>query len=195
MSNLVTAQRITVVTHDRLEEMLVRQFAKLGAKGYTSMDCRGRGEHELIQDVFSGATRVRIETVVQPSVAEEITASKQRVRGEKFADHYSQAQQFFISQTEPEQTHIKDAFVFELSKCENPAIRTRMVSHLMNVDSELATKVANGLGLKDMPKAAEPARKPISDLPASPPGRPSLCADRHIPVSKYHRKWQQNGLS
>ena len=102
------------------------------------------------------------------SFTEEIAALKQRVRGEKFADHYSQARQFYISQTEPEQTHIKDAFVFELSKCENPAIRTRMVSHLMNVDSELATKVANGLGLKDMPKAAEPARKPITDLTASP---------------------------
>lgn len=72
MSNLVTVQRITVVTHDRLEEMLVKQFARLGAKGYTSMDCRGRGEHELIQDVFSGATRVRIETIVPPSVGEEI---------------------------------------------------------------------------------------------------------------------------
>jgi len=102
------------------------------------------------------------------SFPEEIAAPKQRVRGEKFADHYSQARQFFISQTEPEQTHIKDAFVFELSKCENPAIRTRMVSHLTNVDEGLAKRVADGLGLKDMPKAAEPARKPITDLPASP---------------------------
>jgi hypothetical protein len=72
MNNLVSVQRITVVTHDRLEEMLVKQFAKFGAKGYTSMDCRGRGEHELVQDIFSGATRVRIETIVQPKVAEEI---------------------------------------------------------------------------------------------------------------------------
>jgi catalase len=103
------------------------------------------------------------------SFPEEIAAAKQRVRGEKFADHYSQARQFFISQTEPEQTHIKDAFVFELSKCENPAIRTRMVSHLMNVDGGLAKRVADGLGLKDMPKAADPARRPITDLPASPP--------------------------
>jgi catalase len=118
------------------------------------------------------------------SVAEEIAAPKQRVRGEKFADHYSQARQFFISQTEPEQTHINDAFVFELSKCENPAIRTRMVSHLMNVDSELATKVANGLGLKDMPKAAEPARKPITDLPVSP----ALSIARNGPKSFKGRK-------
>lgn len=43
-----------------------------------------------------------------------------------------------------------------------------MVSHLMNIDGELAKRVADGLGLKGMPKAAEPARRPITDLPASP---------------------------
>lgn len=72
MGNLVSVQRITVVTHDRLEQMLLKQFARLGARGFTCMDCRGRGEHELVQDVLSGATRVRIETIVQPQVAEEI---------------------------------------------------------------------------------------------------------------------------
>ena len=49
-----------------------------------------------------------------------IDGTKQRVRSERFADHYSQARQFFISQTPIEQTHIVDAFVFELSKCEQP---------------------------------------------------------------------------
>jgi catalase len=102
------------------------------------------------------------------SFPEEAVGPKQRVRGEKFADHYSQARQFYISQTEPEQTHIKDAFVFELSKCENPAIRARMVSHLLNVDDALAKRVADGLGLQDMPKPAEPARPVIKDLQASP---------------------------
>lgn len=72
MSESLTVRRITVVTHNRLEETLVNQFAQLGAKGYTAMDCRGRGEHELLQDVFAGATRVRIEVVVQPDVAEKI---------------------------------------------------------------------------------------------------------------------------
>ena len=101
------------------------------------------------------------------SFPEDIAAPKQRVRGEKFADHYSQARQFFVSQTETEQTHIKDAFVFELSKCENPAIRTRMVSHLLNVDDALAKKIADGLGLTVLPKPSEPARPVIKDLPAS----------------------------
>ncbi|MGH7101709.1 MAG: catalase [Acetobacteraceae bacterium] len=118
------------------------------------------------------------------SFPEEIAAPKQRVRGEKFADHFSQARQFYISQTEPEQTHIKDAFVFELSKCENSAIRARMVAQLLNVDEALAKKVADGLGLKEMPKPAEPARPPMTDLPASP----ALSIVRNGPKSFKGRK-------
>ncbi|MFO1149872.1 MAG: catalase [Alsobacter sp.] len=93
---------------------------------------------------------------------------KLRAKAERFADHYSQARQFYLSQTETEQTHIKDAFVFELSKVETKFIRHRMVSHLLNVDEDLARKVADGLGLETLPVAAEPARPVISDLPLSP---------------------------
>ncbi len=100
--------------------------------------------------------------------AEQITGDKLQAKGELFADHYSQARQFYLSQLPVEQTHIKDAFVFELSKVETPAIRARMVSHLLNVDETLAKKVAEGLGLAEMPKAAPPARKIIKDLPTSP---------------------------
>jgi catalase len=52
-----------------------------------------------------------------------------RLRPESFADHYSQARQFYISQTGAEQRHIASALTFELSKVETPAIRERMVSH------------------------------------------------------------------
>jgi catalase len=93
---------------------------------------------------------------------------KRRVRAELFADHYSQARQFYLSQTETEQTHIKDAFVFELSKVETPAIRARVVSHLLNVDDTLAKRVADGIGLAEMPKAAEPARPVVKALKPSP---------------------------
>lgn len=102
------------------------------------------------------------------SVPEETSGQKLRIRSELFADHYSQARQFYASQTETEQTHIKDAFVFELSKVETPAIRARMVAHLLNVDEALAKKVAQGLGLKDLPPAAEPARPVKKDLSPSP---------------------------
>jgi catalase len=92
---------------------------------------------------------------------------KLRIRSESFADHYSQARQFYISQTLSEQGHIGDALIFELSKVENPTIRSRVVSHLPNIDSELAKKVAKGLGLQEMPAPAKPAQTPRTDLKPS----------------------------
>jgi len=100
------------------------------------------------------------------SFAEEAGGPKQRVRSESFADHYSQARQFFVSQTAIEQKHIGDALVFELSKVERPDIRSRTVSHLVNIDAGLAATVADGLGLA-VPDAAVAASAPITDLPAS----------------------------
>jgi catalase len=100
------------------------------------------------------------------SFEEEADGAKQRVRSESFADHYSQARQFFVSQTPIEQKHIGDALVFELSKVERPDIRSRTVSHLCNIDATLAATVADGLGMP-LPEAAVAARQPITDLPAS----------------------------
>ncbi|WP_136163462.1 catalase [Sphingomonas flavalba] len=91
---------------------------------------------------------------------------KARLRPESFADHYSQARQFFISQTLIEQKHIGDALVFELSKCERPDIRSRVVSHLIHIDKGLAATVADGLGL-DLPQPAKAASSVIDDLPPS----------------------------
>ena len=102
------------------------------------------------------------------SVPAPESGAKLRVRAESFADHYSQARQFYVSQAPTEQAHIKDAFVFELSKVETPAIRARMVAHLLNVDADLAQKVADGLGLSPLPEAAQAARPTRQDLPASP---------------------------
>lgn len=94
--------------------------------------------------------------------------AKRRVRPESFADHYSQARQFFISQTMGEQAHIAAALTFELSKVKIPAIRERMVSHLLNIDETLANKVAGKLGLQKMPQPADAAVPTRQDLDPSP---------------------------
>src|SRR6202521_3610008 len=64
-----------------------------------------------------------------------------RIRPGAFAEHFTQARLFFISQTEPEQNHIVSALVFELSKVETPAVRERVVAQLMNIDDAMATRV------------------------------------------------------
>jgi catalase len=97
----------------------------------------------------------------------EVAGPKLRIRAESFADHYSQARQFYLSQTEVEQGHMAAALTIELSKVETPAIRARVVSHLLNIDQGLAEKVAQGLRLKQMPEPA-PAAQPTRDLEKSP---------------------------
>jgi catalase len=100
------------------------------------------------------------------SFAEPLEGSKLRIRPESFADHYTQARLFFRSQQEPEQNHIVAALIFELSKVETAEIRERVVSHLMNIDDGLASKVAAGLGLGAI-EAAKAAIAP-EDMDASP---------------------------
>jgi catalase len=102
------------------------------------------------------------------SFAEPITGEKLRIRAESFADHFSQARQFFYSQTEPEQNHIIAAFIFELSKVETKAVRERMVGQLVNVDSKIADRVATGLGLGSVSPvhAKVAAREDLAPSPA-----------------------------
>lgn len=88
---------------------------------------------------------------------EESDGPKLRVRAASFADHYSQARQFYVSQTDIEQLHIQNALIFELGKCSVPKIRERMVSHLVNIHTSLAAVVAHGLGLASVPAAATSA--------------------------------------
>ena len=99
------------------------------------------------------------------SFAAPVEGPKARIRSETFADHYSQARMFFRSQQKIEQKHIGDALVFELSKVQRVDIRSRAVSHLINIDSDLAATVADGLGMA-LPAAAQ-AAKPTVDLPTS----------------------------
>ncbi|MGZ8839457.1 MAG: catalase-related domain-containing protein, partial [Candidatus Aminicenantales bacterium] len=84
-----------------------------------------------------------------------------------FADHYSQAKQFYLSQTVHEQAHIASALVFELSKVEHGHVCEAMVGHLRHIDKDLANRVAAGLGLKKLPEAPAPAA-PVQRLAPSP---------------------------
>jgi catalase len=102
------------------------------------------------------------------SFADMEQGPKRRLRAETFADHYSQARQFYISQTPGEQQHIAAALTFELSKVKTPVIRERLVSHLLNIEEDLAAKVGEALGLKKMPKPADAAVATRQDLKPSP---------------------------
>ncbi|MBP1917682.1 catalase [Youngiibacter multivorans] len=95
------------------------------------------------------------------------TGEKGRIRSESFADHYSQARMFYLSQTSYEQAHIASALVFELSKVEHIHIREAIVGHLRNINEDLAKRVAQELGFDKMPEAPVPVM-PVQDMDPSP---------------------------
>jgi catalase len=94
------------------------------------------------------------------------TGDKSRIRAASFADHYSQARQFYLSQTAYEQAHIASALVFELSKVEHVHICETMVGHLRHIDEDLARRVAAGLAFDKIP-AAPVIAAPVQELEPS----------------------------
>lgn len=101
------------------------------------------------------------------SAAVNEAGEKGRIRAASFADHYSQARQFYLSQTVYEQAHIASAFVFELSKVEHVHVRQAMVGHLRHVEEDLAKRVAAGLAFDKMPDAPV-AAAPVQEMKPSP---------------------------
>lgn len=103
------------------------------------------------------------------SFPQPVQEDKVRGKPEKFADHYTQARLFYESQTPVEQAHIAGAFRFELSKLTVPAIRRRMLASLRNASEDLATRVAQGLGMElpdPLPRAIEnPAAPEVTESP------------------------------
>lgn len=141
-------------------------FATFQQDGHMAMrNPVGRANYQ--PNSFGEGPRESPERGFRPFPAEE-QGTKARLRPESFADHYSQARQFYLSQTPPEQRHIAAALTFELSKVETAVIRERMVSHLLNIDETLAQTVAHKLGIQSMPKAADAAIAPRQDLEPAP---------------------------
>jgi catalase len=102
------------------------------------------------------------------SFPEAVAERKVRGKPELFAEHYAQARLFWISQSAPEQAHIINAFRFELTRVQTPAVRIRMVAGLVNVDSVLAAAVARGLGIAVPPPLPRATDLPIHSYPPSP---------------------------
>ena len=105
-------------------------------------------------------------TLGYPHFAEAMMGEKTQLRAETFADHYSQARQFYRSMTEPEQRHMVSALGFELAKVELIPIRTRMLGHLANIDATLLQQVEAALGMEGKADKIKPAVPP-RDLKAS----------------------------
>lgn len=116
---------------------------------------------------------------------EKVEGHKVRQRSDSFKDYFSQAKLFYDSMSEPEKRHILDAFHFELGKVEDKEIRQRMVYMMANVDRELASQIAMGIGVEgpaDEAKIKEVAKD------ALPRARAKRSVDRSPTLSQENLK-------
>jgi catalase len=109
------------------------------------------------------------------SFPQPLDGEKERRRGEKFFDHYSQATMFWNSQSDPEKNHLVQALRFELGKVAVAAVRERVLVHLAQVDRTLAARVAEGLGLRVPARPDGPLNRsiPADGNPKDYQSRPS----------------------
>ena len=70
-----------------------------------------------------------------------------QARSESFKDHFSQARLFWNSMSPPEKQHIIDAFTFEVGKVKSESVRQQVVDMFVHVDKEMATIIAEGIGV------------------------------------------------
>lgn len=90
-----------------------------------------------------------------------------RNRPSSFADHYSQARQFWKSMTKPEKEHIVNAFVTELSNIDSQHVRLRVLGLIYNVSKKLYRLVSGLMGMEGQRDIIDPI-VPAQKLPPSP---------------------------
>lgn len=112
---------------------------------------RGRVAYE--PNSLAGGCPFQAGTAGFMSFPQSMSGDKVRGKPERFADHYTQATLFWNSQTPVEKAHIINAFRFELTRVQTPAVRERVVSMLINVSKDLAEALAADLGIKTLPSA------------------------------------------
>jgi len=139
----IPINRPVAPVHNNQRDGFMRQTINRGQTSYDPNSLRGGCPFQAGMDM-SGFV----------SYAEKIDAQKVRQRSASFFDHFSQATLFYRSQSAVEQNHIVRALRFELGKVQTPPIRERMLGLLAQVDTDLANRVATGLGLT-VPKKLE----------------------------------------
>ena len=161
--------------HNQQRDGMMQMHVEKGRASYEPNSLALHGE-------IGGAREVAKNGFVTELDYDTDEGEKLRVRPDLFADHYSQAALFWRSQTDSERAHIASSFVFELSKVELEQVPLRVIANLLNVDENLATRVAAGLGL-DLPKASKPARAKVEMEPS-----PALSIQRNAKATLEGRK-------
>ncbi|CAO3583279.1 unnamed protein product [Absidia cylindrospora] len=96
-------------------------------------------------------------------------------------DHYSQAQLFYNSLTDPEKQQLVDGARFEIGKCKLE-VRERMVVILNHVDNSLARRVAAALGVPPPDRVADNPGKSSKGLSIEQYPKPDHIRTRTVAI-------------
>ncbi|MFC5731774.1 catalase [Cytobacillus gottheilii] len=77
---------------------------------------------------------------------EQVEGKKVKASSESFKDFFSHARLFWNSMSSVEKQHMIEAFSFELAKVKDESVRQQVVDMYVNVDKEMATKIAENIG-------------------------------------------------
>lgn len=126
------------------------------------------------------------------SYEERIDAKKIRTRSESFSDHFSQPALFYRSLKDWEKQHVMEAYSFELGKCKHDHIKSRMLWLIEQIDSGLAKKVADNLGMdvpKDIDRPINQAIGADSTVNDHQPGKAKNYLDQSPALSQANTKF------
>lgn len=74
-----------VITETHYEQEMLSHFRELGIKGFTCMNCRGQGHHQVYDEPFIDHSQTRIEIITTDQIAESIVDYCRQPRFESHA--------------------------------------------------------------------------------------------------------------
>ncbi len=72
MFETTNARRVTVIVDATLESQLLDKIVELGARGYNTIKCGGRGTHAITGDPVATGELVRIEVIASIEIGNSI---------------------------------------------------------------------------------------------------------------------------
>lgn len=148
----IPVNRPLVTVHNNQRDGHMRQTVNRGKVSYSPNGLAGGFPAEAGKNGFM-------------SYPEKMEGRKVRERSESFRDYYSQATMFWNSMSDVEKDHIVRAFRFEIGKVGNPETRQKAVDLFANVDTGLAKRIAEGLGITPA-KIKPPKQRGAKSSPA-----------------------------
>ncbi len=136
-----------------------------GAVGFVSHD----GQREVLRKTHDVGLATPSDEGPGVDGAERAAVAKVRARSPSFADHFSQATQFWNSMSDWERDHIVEAFSFELNNVVSDVVRHHVMNEiLVNIDDGLAAEVGRqtGIVVARIGTAAKPT--PSAPSPSGP---------------------------